>query len=371
MTWASISFDHKCPSEGDFSLSEPVVCCFYRSKEAVSQYFYFYQNLNFHWRRGCLNFCHYSLRVVYVQSAALTQNPKKHNKTTTWWYVLYSITFTGVKKLSVSTSTFTRVCFNTSIWTSTGGEDVWTFAAIHCWGLYVCKVQHWLRILKSTTKAQPDDMCCTITFTGVKKLSVSTSTFTHKYLNRYWRTDVWTLPPLLKTPVTFFIEERCFWVGQTEVSLKMVWLINLQATITSRRDQWILFSVDHLCAGVCVASLPLSLRPPPVCPCSSKTSLTPPISTVGSFRSSFRPPNLSSHFPRYLLITFFPELFLWLPRHPFLSGMPLFARNVQNWIAYSAVAKDGWMDTVCGLEWWVASPLMEEKIWSVFPHQCL
>lgn len=116
---------------------------------------------------------------------------------------------------------------------------------------------------------------------------------------------------------------------------------------------------------------PFEPASPPVCPCSSKTSLTPPISTVGSFRSSFRPPNLSSHFPRYLLITFFPELFLWLPRHPFLSGMPLFARNVQNWIAYSAVAKDGWMDTVCGLEWWVASPLMEEKIWSVFPHQCL
>lgn len=44
--------------------------------------------------------------------------------------------------------------------------------------------------------------------------------------------------------------------------------------------------------------------PPPVCPCSSKTSLTPPISTLGSFQSAFRPPNLSFHFPRYLLIIF-------------------------------------------------------------------
>lgn len=49
----------------------------------MSQHFYFYPSLfdhkylNFHCRRRCLNFCHYSLLwVVGEQSAALTLNPE-------------------------------------------------------------------------------------------------------------------------------------------------------------------------------------------------------------------------------------------------------------------------------------------------------
>lgn len=74
------------------------------------------------------------------------------------------------------------------------------------------------------------------------------------------------------------------------------------------------FVVLLLCQNVdCVPDWELIY--PPVCPCSTKTSLTAPISTLGSFQSTFYPPNLSFHFPRHLLITvlFYLHVLLWLP----------------------------------------------------------
>lgn len=87
---------------------------------------------------------------------------------------------------------------------------------------------------------------------------------------------------------------------------------------------------------------------PPVCPCSTKTSLTPPISTLGSFRSAFRPPNLSFHFPRYLLITLFLSQSCFIASStPFSLRCALVRSDMQN-TELPTVQSDRWMDIVCG-----------------------
>lgn len=106
----------------------------------------------------------------------------------------------------------------------------------------------------------------------------------------------------------------------------------------NRNHWWKLFSVASCLYQNLHCAPPCEPSSPPVCPCSSKTSLTPPISTLGSFWSSFRPPNLSFHFPRYFLITFFSVSELL---HGFLDTLfspvcPCLTR-LANCIAYSAV----------------------------------
>ena len=149
MTWASVSFDHKCPSEGDFwlwyseSMSEPELCyCTGVKKLSIS-----------------------TSTFTGVKTLSISTS-----------------TFTGVKKLSISTSTFTRVCFYSSIWTSTGGEDVWILPLFVVEGCRSTKCSTDSESWK--TQRKHNLVMCTVLyyFTGVKKLSISMSTFT-----RVWK----------------------------------------------------------------------------------------------------------------------------------------------------------------------------------------